>query len=331
MTVLRLQHEDLVRVRFGFSPLAELVTGLRLALSDTPHPLHKPWLQSTSTALGVLDLGMLQTLMPSRGYLPDFLTPPPVDGVPSFAAELKRLAATPPERVRADLHTLRAVAADPAAETFDRFERGTGEALDRLTELLEHLWEATLEPHWPRIQNLHEADVAPRARSLALGGAEEVLHGLHPAVRFGEGRLEVRDLLDPTPETWGEIPLAGKGLLLVPAAFVWPRVSLLLEESSQSTLYYSPRGVANLWGESPAPLSDALEFAFGRGRAGVLLALSLPSTTLDLAGRLGVTSADVSHHLGRLRKAGLVEAQRQGRQVFYGLTERGGALLELFG
>lgn len=42
MTALRLQAEDLTRIRFGFSPLAELVTGLRLALSDAPHPLHKP-------------------------------------------------------------------------------------------------------------------------------------------------------------------------------------------------------------------------------------------------------------------------------------------------
>ncbi|MER3553300.1 MAG: hypothetical protein C4331_02825 [Meiothermus sp.] len=124
----------------------------------------------------------------------------------------------------------------------------------------------------------------------------------------------------------GEIPLLGRGLLLVPAVFIWPRVGLLLEDSSQPTLW-----VADLWGQSPAPLSDALEFAFGRGRAGVLLALSLPSTTLDLVQRLKVTPGDVSHPLGRLKKAGLVEVKRKGRLVFYRLSGRGRALLELFG
>jgi hypothetical protein len=110
MTAIRLQPEDLERVRFGFSPLVELVTGLRLALSDAPHPLHTPWLHSASAALAGLDLETLRTLMPSRGYMPDFLTPPPVDGTPSFATELERLTATPLERVQADMRSLRGAA-----------------------------------------------------------------------------------------------------------------------------------------------------------------------------------------------------------------------------
>ena len=38
----------------------------------------------------------------------------------------------------------------------------------------------------------------------------------------------------------------------------------------------------------------------------------------------------VSHHLGRLRGAGLVSGRRDGKVVFASLTERGRALLECF-
>jgi DNA-binding transcriptional ArsR family regulator len=39
--------------------------------------------------------------------------------------------------------------------------------------------------------------------------------------------------------------------------------------------------------------------------------------TCDLAPAVGLTEATVSHHLGQLRKAGLVEGQRRGMNVFY--------------
>jgi ArsR family transcriptional regulator len=39
--------------------------------------------------------------------------------------------------------------------------------------------------------------------------------------------------------------------------------------------------------------------------------------TCDLATDVGLTDATVSHHLGQLRKAGLVEGTRRGMNVFY--------------
>ncbi|MBN3458110.1 helix-turn-helix transcriptional regulator [Mycobacterium sp. DSM 3803] len=37
----------------------------------------------------------------------------------------------------------------------------------------------------------------------------------------------------------------------------------------------------------------------------------------DLAAVLGVTESTVSHHLGQLRKAGLLESERRGMNVFH--------------
>ena len=39
--------------------------------------------------------------------------------------------------------------------------------------------------------------------------------------------------------------------------------------------------------------------------------------TCDLAPAVGLTEATVSHHLGQLRKAGLVEGERRGTNVYY--------------
>ena len=39
--------------------------------------------------------------------------------------------------------------------------------------------------------------------------------------------------------------------------------------------------------------------------------------TCDLAPAVGLTEATVSHHLSSLRKAGLVESERRGPNVFY--------------
>ena len=41
----------------------------------------------------------------------------------------------------------------------------------------------------------------------------------------------------------------------------------------------------------------------------------------DMASRLGLTPSLVSHHLRLLRAARLLQAERQGRQVFYQVTD----------
>ena len=39
--------------------------------------------------------------------------------------------------------------------------------------------------------------------------------------------------------------------------------------------------------------------------------------TCDLAPAVGLTDATVSHHLGQLKKAGLIEGERRGMNVYY--------------
>ncbi|POM24193.1 Helix-turn-helix domain protein [Actinomadura rubteroloni] len=308
---------DVARVRFAFSPLWEAVRSLRVLADPSGHALHLPWVRTVAPKLRGLDLAPLRALIPPAGYIPDFLTPPPGSPLPDFAAELARVAATPPatvaeeigelEPVRAARAARAALAADPAA------------TLDRVTGLLERYWEIALAPSWERVRDLLEGDVLRRTQALGVRGAEGVFADLHPGVAWRDGVLTV-------DREWDyRVPLLGRGLLLVPSAFVWPQVSVMIPPY-QPMLSYPPVGVGTLWETAPAAPPDALAALIGRGRAAVLAAIATPAATTDIARRLGVTPGAVSQHLGVLRACGLVTGHRLGRRVLYARTAAGDAL-----
>ena len=56
MIEMRLSATDLMRVRFAFSPLAELVHALRALRDPASHALHVPFARRASRALGGLDV-----------------------------------------------------------------------------------------------------------------------------------------------------------------------------------------------------------------------------------------------------------------------------------
>jgi DNA-binding transcriptional ArsR family regulator len=311
--------DDVARVRFAFSPLWELVRSLRVLADPSGHALHLPWARTVRPRLRGLGLEPLFAVVPPAGYIPDFLTPPPRTPLPDIGAELAVVRATPPAVVAAELRWTErgnrpgparlALAADP------------GRTLERLAGLLERYWEAAVEPFWPRVRDLLEGEVLRRAGALAAEGAAGVFGDLHEAVSWRAGTLTV----DRRWSFRGEP--AGRGMLLVPSAFVWPNVSVMVPPY-QPMLSYPPRGVATLWesGRPAEPRADALAALIGRRRAELLAALARPASTTDLARRLGVTAGAVSQHLGVLRACGLVTGHRMGRRVLYVRTPAGDAL-----
>ncbi|WP_067478559.1 DUF5937 family protein [Actinomadura hibisca] len=304
--------DDAARVRFAFSPLWELVHSLRVLNEPARHALHLPWVRSVRPRTRGFET--LRSLVPSAGYIPDFLTPPPATPLPDFAAELATVRATPPDVVAHELG--RAAESNPALwPLVAEPER----VLAEICELLEGFWEAALLPYWDRIHDLLEGDVLRRTRALAAVGAEGVFADLHGAVRWRAGTLTVERPWD----FWAE--LQGRGLLLVPSVFVWPDVSVMVPPY-QPMLSYPPYGVATLWETRPAAPPDALAALIGRGRAHILTALATPASTTELARRLGVTPGAISQHLGVLRGCGLVTGQRLGRRVLYQRTRAGDML-----
>lgn len=265
-------------------------------------------------------LRLLTELLHDDAVKPSFLMPPPDSRLPELDHELRRVAATPSARVRAEVAGLRRARYGPLRQLAD--EPRTG--LRAVVEGLRACHEALIAPYWTRIRRVLEADIGHRAGRLAAGGVEGLFADLHGDLHWADGVLAVhhrRPPLDPPPLT-----LRGHGLVLCPSVFCWPRVAVGTRPVGDGTLRYPARGVAALWQE-PAPAPDALAGLLGRTRAALLVALARPATTGDLAGRLEVTAAAVSQHLNVLRAAGLVVTRRDGRVVLHLRTERGDGLV----
>jgi len=321
MIRIHVSAEDLTQTRFALSPLWETVESYRAILDPGRHALHLPWISWAREELAGWDLGPLEALARTRGYMSDFLTPPPTTPFPEFRDEVELLRATPPERVREEVRRLEA--ADTGA--LHAYLEDPAGSVQRLAELLVRYHRRVLAPHWPQLHTLLEADVFKRARTLAFHGAEALFGGLHRSVRYRNGVVELQKGFE------AEVEPGGKGLLLIPVAFGWPDVHVIIDAPWQPTLVYSPRGVARLWETGRLPTDEALGAALGAGRAAVLKSLVVPSTTTELARSLASSPSAVSQHLARLRRAGLVEPHRRGRRVYYRLSLCGEHLLDLFG
>jgi DNA-binding transcriptional ArsR family regulator len=251
-----------------------------------------------------LPLGLPLALMRPDGYIPDFLTPPPTGPLAEIDEELALVRSTPREQVDLELSQME----DPPAVP----------SVDDLVDTLAAYWVQAVEPDWPRVRSFLQGDVQYRARILAEAGPAELFSTLHPRTRWHGDRLTVEACA-------GDVDLAGRGLLLVPSAFLWDKPKMIINEPWQPTLLYPARGIGTLWDEPED--SCALDNLLGANRAAVLDACGAPRSTTDIARRLGLSPGGVSQHLKVLREAGLVRAERVGREVLYVRSEAADALL----
>jgi DNA-binding transcriptional ArsR family regulator len=317
---LRVAAADLARIRFAYSPMRELVASLAVHRDPARARMHQRWLSAVRTSSSALDLGTVRALVGEPGYLPDFLLPPPRRQETSLADELAQIRATPADTVRAELD--KQYGGKPLPGPLRELAEHPDRALGTLVDELRRYWEVALEPVWPRLRRLLDADLMYRANQLTTGGVAHLLSGLHPDLEYAEDALRIH---------WNRwdyrTGLRGTGLLLVPCVFGWPRLTVVTDEAYQPTLTYGPRGIAQVW--SPAPDTDAAPIAelLGRSRAALLARLDLPQSTTWLAAHLGLTAPAVSQHLAVLRRAGLVTAHRTGRWVLYRRTPLGTRLL----
>lgn len=309
--------DDLARLRFAISPPWELVTSLRTLREPSTAGVHLEWVRSVRGTLGGLDLRPTLALLGRADYTPDFLTPPPESPLASIEDGLEQIRSAPIAQVRREVQNVARRSPAPELRAFLEHPR---REVNRLVKALAEYWERAFAPSWPRVRALLEADIGQRARRVAEAGAGPALDDLHSGVRWAGDRLRVRVSFSST------VALEGRGLLLVPSAFMWTGPMVVTSEPWQPTLVYPARGVALLW-EARAPLDDALAALLGRTRARILAGVAAPVSTTDLARRLQITPGGVSQHLGALAAAGLVSRRREGREVLYLRTPLAEALL----
>ncbi|GAB2899071.1 DUF5937 family protein [Streptomyces mayteni] len=305
------------RVRFAVSPLDETMSAVQVALGLRHHPVYRGWLAEVAAVARELPIAELGRVLGAASYLTDFLAPPPEGPETTAEAQLAAVRATPADRVAAELARVDAdlsgLPADPAA------------ARDLLADQMEVAWERLVAPHWARVRDALAADIAFRAHQSARGGLAAAVADLHERVRLVGDTLVVRS------STRARASLDERGLLLVPSAFAWPRIGVIMTPPWQPALLYPARGVGELWpvaaGAAPAA-GDRLAAVLGRARARLLLALAEPASTTALARRLGLSPGTVSEHLTALRDVGLLATRRSGRAVLYHRTPLGDALAE---
>ncbi|MGZ4268956.1 MAG: DUF5937 family protein [Solirubrobacteraceae bacterium] len=313
-------HEDLVRTRFAISPLFDLMWSTDVLRDPAGHSLHLPWAREARERLGDLDWAIVDAVArSSTGFVPDFPSPPPTTPLADIEAELERVRATPADRVAHELGWAYGPEGPPAPARVLLEDPAAGLAL--LVDTMRDYWARAVAPWWPRIRAALEDDIVHRARRLTAGGAIEVFADLDSSVRWRDGVLEVDRRVEQ------DVDLRGRGLLLVPAAFAWPRVFAMTDEPRQPALIYTPRGIGDLWAPADDEHRHALDALLGARRAEVLAALGTPVATTELAARLGASAAGTSAHLKVLARAGLVRSRRDGRRVLYERTPSGDALL----
>jgi DNA-binding transcriptional ArsR family regulator len=315
------RRDDLLAVRFAWSPAWETLGALRTLVDDRSRVHHRPWLRAVEERTKRLDLEPLLALQPLQGFVPDFLSPPPRTARPRLRDQLAEIRATAPGQVEHELRRCRETVVDERhREVIDRMLADPASARDLLAGRLRDAWVALVSPFWVRIRTLLDRDIEERARTLARHGLRRMLGELHPKIRWTTRGLSCRDG-SGTP-----VKIDERGLVLLPSAYLWPHVAVVADEPWLPTIAYPARGVAELW-SAPSSPPDALARVLGRTRALVLATLDRPLSTTALAAALELSPAGASRHLLALRDSGIVSAARHGQEVRYSRTALGSALL----
>jgi DNA-binding transcriptional ArsR family regulator len=201
-------------------------------------------------------------------------------------AELARRLLDDPEALRADLTALLAEAA------------------------------AALEPVLMRAARTIGAHLPALRTDLAQDGPGKALARLDPSASYRSGPPRV--VFDKFHH--GIVNVATTGLLVLPSVFGRPHLLVKHESGAAAVIQYPllPEGAAQ---PGYAAVNRRLDVLRDPARQRIARAIARePLTPSELAARSGMTLPQVSRHLARLREAGLVTVDRDGRRAYYQLN-----------
>jgi DNA-binding transcriptional ArsR family regulator len=327
MLRIHFTDRDLAGVRLAAAPDPLWETALSLHRLRAPGgdaPVFSSWRRRVHREIPSRSvrpqLGLLGTLVPARGYFPDFLTPPyPVARLRDGLAALR---ATPVSRLRHDVAHGARERTQPAWTR--SLATGDRDSLDMLAGAIRDVHDAVVGPVWTDVVAGVEVE-RTRSAELLLSGGIDALFGSFDWVASWDGRLLTADYPYEL-----DVQLGGRGLRLIPSHFCWRQPVALADATLPPVLVYP---IAHR--RTPLPRfagvrhQEALVELLGRTRARVLAATAHgPLTTTELARRTNIAASSASEHLAVLRAAGLVRRRREANTALHVLTPIGEALLK---
>ncbi|MBT2224766.1 helix-turn-helix transcriptional regulator [Nonomuraea sp. NEAU-A123] len=228
MAHLECTPEDLAKVRFGLSPMSQVVGALNVLSGQSVPPGLPIWTARVRDRYERLLAGspVLRALIRLHrvtDYAPDFYCVPPKGVGVTFERELAAVRRTPTGRAAADLRlSHRGRPVDPALDVPD--------VPVRVADALEAFWTELLAPDWPRLRALLERDIVRRAGRLAGYGWAEVFGRLGIDMALEEERILLGKAAD------GLVALLGRGRAAVLAALDSPASTSQLVAQLSMTL-----------------------------------------------------------------------------------------------
>ncbi|GIJ29581.1 transcriptional regulator [Micromonospora qiuiae] len=308
--------------------LSEATLSLWAATGGDQTPWIQRWWSDARRRLAPGRPRLLREIIGLGGYLPDFLLPVTAGNPSSLDEELHALVTTPAGAIRQELACAITAAkrtglGDPALPLATRLldARGEHAYLATLADELSIYWKAALAPYWDGLRADLELEFDHRARLLAADGVQAAIADLSRHLAWSGGTL----LVDVPPRAR---LTAGSGLWCVGSAFLSDRVLMSSRPDGTVAIYFPAAGRATAASgrQPPRQVSRDLTELVGATRAALLADLDITHTTADLARRHHLSAGTVSHHLGILHRAGLLDRGRDGKHVLYRRSPLGNAL-----
>ena len=317
---LELSELDRRPVRVELSP-APTLFALAADAVGARRGAPQPWLDRVRAELDRSELAALSPLAVRPGAsIPAAVMPRRAVGERGLEAELDRIAGLEPERLLDDIAF--ACGPDPTGP-WGVVARRPRRWLPRYASALRSAWRG-VRCLWADAGELFERELDRVGAASVRGAHAELLSGLHPRARIGDGRWQL-----PDPDL-DDLRLPDDGLTLIPILGGPESSGAGLHEDG--TLDWIVHPLAEAWRDPDAPLASAaeLEALVGQPRALLLRELERPRSIGRLAETLIAVPSAATHHVGALEDAGLVIRERSGRSVVVHRTERGSSLVGLY-
>ena len=307
--------------RVAMTPLPSLNFAMRDAVGAGRSATPEAWCDAIRRHLRRQDY---ETLAPFLTPGP-ILVPDPLVGLSeppgrSFKEGVEHIMATPVDALADEIEYCAAASGDGA---WGDAQRDPARWLRRYVASLLRAWKG-FGPLWRHARPALDREVERVGLATALDAQLELLDGLLTSGGVDDSRWCI-----PCKFYEGPFRFPDGGVVLIPLV-AGERSSIFVhkEDAIESVSY----PVRSLLGLEPVEVPPAsLEGLLGAPRTQILRALARPTTIGGLADTLRAVPSAATHHVGALEAAGLVVRDRRGRHVLVRRTDRGEALLEIYG